>query len=169
MMLSGGTWKWQHVSFLGISALAYHLKKTVEHRKRVLQRKQVAAQCSDHVISADIMKDRSDRKHISHNHLHSLVQKHGFFMFKVDSQAPFGSAMPADLQTNPSLKKWVHLNGDPPERRLRWGIEPHLHLNITLPTQTHTEQTLNKNKTFLKKLNENGTWQEQYLWKEQKD
>ena len=62
--------------FLRDCRRAYHLKKTAEHKKRVLQCKQVAAQCSDHVISTDIIRDRSARKQISHNHLHSFVQKH---------------------------------------------------------------------------------------------
>ena len=56
---------------------AYNLKKTAEHRKRVLQRKQVAAQCNDHAKFANILEDRSTGKQISHNHLYSFVQKHG--------------------------------------------------------------------------------------------
>ena len=53
---------------------AYNLKKTAEHRKRVLQRKQVAAQCNDHPKFVDIMEDRSAGKQISHNHLYSFFQ-----------------------------------------------------------------------------------------------
>lgn len=56
---------------------AYNLKKTAEHRKCVLQRKQVAAQCKDHPKFVDIMEDRSAGKQISHNHLYSFFQKHG--------------------------------------------------------------------------------------------
>ena len=56
---------------------AYNLKKTAEHRKRVLQRKQVAAQCNEHVKFADIMEDRSAGKRISHNRLFFFIQNHG--------------------------------------------------------------------------------------------
>lgn len=56
---------------------SYNLKKTAEHRKRVLQRKQVAAERNDHPKFATIVEDRSAGKHVSHHHLHSFVQKHG--------------------------------------------------------------------------------------------
>ena len=56
---------------------AYNLTKTAKHRKRVLQRKQVAAQCNEHVTFADIMEDRSAGKQMSHNHLYFFIQKHG--------------------------------------------------------------------------------------------
>ena len=56
---------------------AYNLKKTAEHRKRVLQRKQAAAQSSDHAKFGTIMDDRSAGKQVSHNHLYFFVQKHG--------------------------------------------------------------------------------------------
>lgn len=55
---------------------AYSLKKTAEHRKRVLQRKQVATQFNDQPKFAAIMEDRSAGKSISHNHLYVFVQKH---------------------------------------------------------------------------------------------
>ncbi|KAL9975411.1 hypothetical protein ACROYT_G012571 [Oculina patagonica] len=79
-LLSGVVSRYMNMAtcqFLRDFRRAYNLKKTAEHRKRVLQRRQVAAQCNEHAKFADIMADRSTGKQISHNHLHSFIQKHG--------------------------------------------------------------------------------------------
>ena len=57
---------------------AYQIKKTAEHRKRVLQRKQVATQRSDHPKFATIEEDRSMGKQVSHVKVRAFVLKHGF-------------------------------------------------------------------------------------------
>lgn len=56
---------------------ACRLKKTAEHRKRVLQRKQVTAERNDHPKFETILADRSTGKQVSNHHLHFFAQKHG--------------------------------------------------------------------------------------------
>lgn len=55
----------------------YKLKKTAEHRKRVLQRKQVATERNDHPKFATMLEDRSTGKQHSHQRVCVFVEKHG--------------------------------------------------------------------------------------------
>ena len=54
----------------------YKLKKT-EHRKRVLQRKQVETERNDHPKFATMLEDRSTGKQHSHQRVCVFVEKHG--------------------------------------------------------------------------------------------
>lgn len=87
---------------------AYKLKKTAEHRKRVLQRKQVAAQRSDHPKFATIVEDRSPGKQVSHNQLHAFVQKHGFSgfnrVYKKDEVVKLSQAYGIQVRTSHTKK-----------------------------------------------------------------
>ncbi|KXJ26048.1 hypothetical protein AC249_AIPGENE6460 [Exaiptasia diaphana] len=55
---------------------AYNLKKSAEHRKRVLQKQQVASVKRDHVSYNEIVKDKSEGKKISHSRLFSFVNQY---------------------------------------------------------------------------------------------
>ena len=55
---------------------ADNLRKSAEHRKRVLQRKQVAAVRSDHVTYQEIVSDKSHSKASSHQKLSTFASKH---------------------------------------------------------------------------------------------
>lgn len=56
---------------------AYQLKKTSEHRKRVLQRQQVATVRKDAIPFERIVRDNSPGKQSSHRSLRVFVEKHG--------------------------------------------------------------------------------------------
>lgn len=56
---------------------AYNVKKTAEHRKRVLQRKTVVEQRKDHLEMTKIAQDRSVGKQTSHTQLSLYIAKHG--------------------------------------------------------------------------------------------
>lgn len=56
---------------------AYQLKKTAEHRKRVLQRKQKIKETMDKVPFCDFSNDRSLGKETSYARLIGYYQKHG--------------------------------------------------------------------------------------------
>lgn len=56
---------------------AHQLKRTSEHRKRVLQRQQVAAVRKDYIPFERIVKDSSPGKRTSHRSLIVFAEKHG--------------------------------------------------------------------------------------------
>lgn len=55
----------------------YKPKKTAEHRKRELQRKQAATERNDHPKFATMLEDRSTGKQHSHQRVCVFVEKHG--------------------------------------------------------------------------------------------
>ena len=86
---------------------AYHLKKTVEHRKRVLQRKQVADERNDHPKFTSIMEDRSMGKQVSHCQLHLFVQKYGITGVKrVYTKDQLNEARRDNLNANKQIFRW---------------------------------------------------------------
>ncbi|XP_078384429.1 uncharacterized protein LOC144666877 [Oculina patagonica] len=55
---------------------AHQVKKSVELRKRVLQRQERTKERTDKLPFEEIVKDRSNRKHVSHGRLAGFIEKH---------------------------------------------------------------------------------------------
>ena len=55
----------------------YHVKKSAEHRKRIMQRQQVAAERKDAIPFSQIAADQSPGKTVSHCQLVAYYNKHG--------------------------------------------------------------------------------------------
>ncbi|KAL9967257.1 hypothetical protein ACROYT_G025442 [Oculina patagonica] len=110
---------------------AYKLKKTAEHRKRVLQRKQVADQRSDHPKFATIVEDRSPGKQDSHRRLHAFVQKHGFSgfnrVYKKDEVVKLSQAYGIQVRTSHTKKVLVERLVDVLKESDRNDSMPHAH------------------------------------------
>lgn len=91
---------------------ACRLKKTAEHRKRVLQRKQVAAERNDHPKFETILTDRSIGKRVSNRHLHFFAQKHGLVgmkrVYTKQQLVKFCSAYGFPVRTSHSKQKLAH-------------------------------------------------------------
>ena len=79
-LFSGVTTRYMRMAsaqFLKDFRRAHQLKKTSEHRKRVLQRQQVATVRKDSIPFDEIVSDHSSGKKSSHRRLQVFGEKHG--------------------------------------------------------------------------------------------
>ena len=118
---------------------AYSLKKTAEHRKRVLQRKEVANQFKDQPKFANIMEDRSAGKQISHNHLYIFVQKHSIAglkrVYTKDQLSKLCTAYGIPVKTNHNKQQLAQSLVQAVSSRNSNGNIPHQHyLNRLIAT-----------------------------------